>query len=80
MSRSITHMNILFLILIVLNLCSVNAFKLSENGVSKNVIEGENVKEKLDEKTSLRSNEADARDTRWSYFYMGQWTWHFPLW
>lgn len=73
-------MNILFLILIVLNSYSVNPFKLSENGVSKNVIEGENVKEKLNEKTSLRSNEGDGRETRWSYFYMGQWTWHFPLW
>jgi hypothetical protein len=71
-------MNILVLILIVFNL--VNSFKLSENGVNQNVIEGEKIKEKLDEKTSLRSDKSDARDTRWSYFYMGQWTWHFPLW
>lgn len=31
-------------------------------------------------KTELMSKSSEARETKWSYFYMGQWTWHFPLW
>ncbi|CAG9812183.1 unnamed protein product [Chironomus riparius] len=30
--------------------------------------------------TSIVSRKLDARDTRWSYYYMGRWVWHLPLW
>ena len=29
--------------------------------------------------TSIVSRKSDARETRWSYYYMGRWTWHLPL-
>lgn len=78
MSRSITHKNILVLLLIVCSFCLINSFKITEK--KHNLIENEKNKENFSEKTSLRSDESDARETRWSYYYMGRWTWHFPLW
>lgn len=29
---------------------------------------------------SVMPRKTEARDTRWSYFYVGSWVWHFPLW
>lgn len=77
MSLSISLLNILVLILLVFNVLVLNGFKLADD---KNVIKGENIKNKLSDETSLRRNEGDSRETKWSYFYQGQWTWHFPLW
>jgi hypothetical protein len=28
----------------------------------------------------IARKQADARETRWSYFYIGRWAWHLPLW
>lgn len=58
-------MNILVLILVVFNINFVIAYKLSENDDPKNVINGEDIRQSSNDKTSLRSSEGDSRDTRW---------------
>lgn len=30
--------------------------------------------------TELEAREQDTRGTKYSYFYVGRWTWHIPLW
>lgn len=53
------------------NITSTN----NENNRDQIKINNKNVSE-----TSIESRKSEARDTRWSYYYMGRWVWHLPLW
>ncbi|KAG5666265.1 hypothetical protein PVAND_014299 [Polypedilum vanderplanki] len=34
----------------------------------------------ISDKTEVMTKNSEARETKWSYYYMGLWTWHLPLW
>lgn len=53
-----------------------NEFRNSSiiNGNHKNDSDDNN------DSASVIPRKSEARETRWSYYYMGQWIWHFPLW
>lgn len=62
-----------------------NSLSLSENvntneeNPIKSSVPSEN-SEKDESLTGVVATQQGARDTKYSYFYIGRWTWHIPLW
>lgn len=91
-----TQVNSLVLVLITLQVARNEAAKIShtvsstalqdESSSSEKIpspISDRGLEVKQEESsapTELEARNQETRDTKYSYFYMGRWTWHIPLW
>jgi hypothetical protein len=87
------HISNLLLVLIAIKFTYSEAGKIQNlslnvsqnvNFDEKNLAESSVVVEKVEKvsssETQVVASQQGARDTKYSYFYIGRWTWHIPLW
>jgi hypothetical protein len=67
---------VLIVILIKMNLIAAMTISNAGSELKNSTTHSDN--HKSDNSVVVKNSE--ARETRWSYFYIGQWVWHFPLW
>lgn len=91
-----TQFNSLVLVLITLQVARNEAAKISHSVSSKALSDESSSVEKIPSpisdrglelkqeessiSTELEARNQETRETKYSYFYLGRWTWHIPLW